>query len=455
MTKILTTKVFPILFVGLMFVSCGDDSAGKEEVDFNTYTVSNAAEITEILPELTAGDVIILKNGEWHDQAISVNSTGTEEKPIIFRAETAGSVMLTGNSTIDIRGEYVTVRGLYLKDIIPPLIASPSGSNHIVRVLGNNILITECAMTGEGQPIDNASQYMWMGLYGTNNTVSRCSFVDMANFGNMLILWQRKDSGYIGHKVEGCYFYRPRVAIDEKGEKINGQEALRIGSGDPMSLVEASCTVKNNYFFQCDADAEVISCKSSKNLFESNIFRQCQGTLSLRSGNRNTVRNNWFFGDNVQWTLGVRVMGNEHRIENNYFQNLYRWGISLIKGGVGNDSWIPVAASNVIVKGNIFVDCPAALAVNIGNNDTNPLSVSDNLIEDNVFSNPSGSSSILIQLFPDPVPAVGTTWKNNTYDNGRVLGIDATETMMRQTSIVRPEIPPVVISSDQYGVGWR
>ena len=450
-----TCKIFFILLVGLMFASCGNDPAGQEDADFNTYMVSDAADIATILPELMAGDVVVLKNGEWHNQTISVSAIGTEEKPVVFRAETIGKVVLTGNSTIDIGGQYVTVQGLHLKDIIPPPMASSSENNHLVRALGNHILITQCAITGQGQPTNNTSRYMWMGIYGTDNTVSRCSFVDMTHWGNMLILWQRKGGGYIGHKVEDCYFYRPRAAVDEKGEKINGQEALRIGSGDPTSLSEASCIVKNNYFFQCNADEEIISCKSSGNLFEGNVFSQCQGALSLRSGNRNVVRNNWFFGEDIQSTAGVRAMGNEHRIENNYFQRLHRWGVALTKGGLGNDSWIPVAATNVIVKRNIFIDCPAALAVNIGNSDTSPLPVRNNRIEDNVFGNPFGSNFILMQLFSDPAPAAGTTLKNNTYDNGRVVGIGATEATIRKTPIVRPEIPPAVISSDRYGAGWK
>ena len=73
------------------------------------YRISSAAELVKITKDLKPGDAVILKDGDWRNQELIVRARGTEAQPITFRAETAGKVIVTGQSSIEIDGEHVVV----------------------------------------------------------------------------------------------------------------------------------------------------------------------------------------------------------------------------------------------------------------------------------------------------------------------------------------------------------
>ena len=78
--------------------------------------VANINEYNAAIKAAKAGDVIVLKNGVWKNVKLNAFGNGTEENPIIVKAETSGEVIITGNSTLNIYGEYVIVSGLWFKD---------------------------------------------------------------------------------------------------------------------------------------------------------------------------------------------------------------------------------------------------------------------------------------------------------------------------------------------------
>ena len=80
--------------------------------------------------------------------------------------------------------------------------------------------------------------------------------------------------------------------------------------------------VENNLFERVDGENEAISNKSSHNTFRYNTFRDVAATLTLRHGNDATVEGNFFLGQNDTSSGGVRVIGERHRIINNYFANI-------------------------------------------------------------------------------------------------------------------------------------
>src|SRR4051812_29406095 len=52
--------------------------------------VSTAAEIGQATPSLQPGDVLIMQDGDWVDQAIVFHGSGTKEQGITLRAATPG-----------------------------------------------------------------------------------------------------------------------------------------------------------------------------------------------------------------------------------------------------------------------------------------------------------------------------------------------------------------------------
>ena len=71
----------------------------------------------------------------------------------------------------------------------------------------------------------------------------------------------------------------------------NGGETMRLGYSY-QSMFVSRTTVEDNLFTQCDGEIEIISSKSCENVYRHNTFRDCEGTLTLRHGNRCVVDGN-------------------------------------------------------------------------------------------------------------------------------------------------------------------
>ena len=82
-------------------------------VNAKEIPVKNIDELKKANAAAMPGDVIILQNGEWNNVSIDLTCKGNAGQPIIFKAATAGKVIITGNSRLYIGGEYITVDGLF------------------------------------------------------------------------------------------------------------------------------------------------------------------------------------------------------------------------------------------------------------------------------------------------------------------------------------------------------
>jgi poly(beta-D-mannuronate) lyase len=140
----------------------------------------------------------------------------------------------------------------------------------------------------------------------------------------------------------------------------NGGETIRIGTSDVCGNSSASL-IEGNYFERCNGEGEIISNKSADNSFINNTFYECEGSLTLRHGNRATVSGNWFLGNNKKNTGGVRIINEGHRIYNNFFYQLrgkeYRSALSIMNGIPNSPPTGYAPVKNVIVANNTFVDC--------------------------------------------------------------------------------------------------
>ena len=141
----------------------------------------------------------------------------------------------------------------------------------------------------------------------------------------------------------------------------NGQEAIQIGQGNDSGFISAYTTVEYNLFDNTSGDAEIISSKSSLNIFQYNTFRNCKGNLVLRFGNSSLVEGNFFFNS------GLRIHGKNHEIINNYFEG----------GDIAIDIWTGIAVgmmpgryqgvSNCLIAHNTILNTKKA-AIYLGRN---------------------------------------------------------------------------------------
>ena len=413
------------------------------------YTVS-LDEVARVLATAGPGDRIIMKNGVYCDLELKWSGRGAENRPVRIEAETPGGVRFTGTSRLSVAGSHVEVSGFRWLDPEPV-----KGKSVVTFAKGSSdCVLADCAITGDATPEDAATDTKWVSLYGTRNTVSGCTFRDKRNIGCLLVVWLEPDI-VPEHTVANNRFERPVTLRDAGGKAINGQETIRIGTSD-FSMQTAACTVEGNYFYHCHGEqAEIISNKSCGNLYRGNLFVESQGSLTLRHGNACNVRGNYFFGNGMEGTGGIRLIGEDHVVEDNYLHGLagtgYRTALCMVRGQASpalSGYW---QVKNARVRRNTVVDCKYAFNVNYassGSDQTMP--VVSTLIEQNTVSL-SSSSAYAVWCATTPVPDI--EWKNNTLYGGRQSGVSLPEASSA------PSLPDVTQAVDAIrsvaGCRWK
>ncbi|MGV3659793.1 MAG: polysaccharide lyase 6 family protein [Prosthecobacter sp.] len=312
--------------------------------------VTDVAAFGEAVQMVGAGDMLVLKNGTWADARLKLNAKGTAERPVTVKAETAGKVVLTGDSRISLAGEHIVVDGLWFQN--------PTGEEAIeLRIdsdeLANDCRITNCAVTNDLPPGDLTKSARFVSLYGSRNRVDHCYIAGKTTAGTTLVMWLAE--GVEGkHQIDHNHF-GPRQRLGK-----NGGETIRLGDSK-TSMMTAECIVEHNLFENCDGEAECISNKSCGNVYRFNTFKGVSGTLTLRHGNGCRVENNVFLGDGAKGAGGVRVIGEDHVVTGNYFEGLTgdheRSAMCFMLGIPDSVAHGYFQVKRARVTGNTFVNC--------------------------------------------------------------------------------------------------
>jgi len=173
-------------------------------------------------------------------------------------------------------------------------------------------------------------------------------------------------------------------------------ETIRIGTRSDQ-MVNSSSTVSNNYFVEADGENEIITNKSKNNIYINNTFRRSRGSLALRHGSNATIDGNYFLGENVDGTGGIRIVDSDHTITNNYIQDCItavdqaKWnnGITFL-GGSSNNAVLCTSTNtssdyqkveNIDLSNNTIINTDSPLFYNTDKGSTDPTgTVTDNLI---------------------------------------------------------------------------
>lgn len=374
------------------------------------YRVSKAAEIRTALASAQPGDTLTMTNGTWKDARIVFEGSGTADYPILLRAETAGLVTLTGTSTLRIAGSYLIVDGLYFRD-------GYSKSGAVVEFRnGNGNVSRNCRLTNTAivnyNPPAREKDYKWVSLFGSHNRVDYCYFRGKNHSGTTFIVRLSSKPNY--HLIDHNYFaYRPPLGK-------NGGETIRIGTSQ-WSMYDSYTVVEYNYFERCNGEHEIISSKSCGNIYRYNTFYECAGALTLRHGNRCTVVGNYFIGNGADSTGGVRIIGEDHKVYNNYFQDL---------AGIRSCSALPIMngvpdsplhqffqVKNAQIVFNTFVNCRKSIVLGYGADAEKTLPPVNVRLANNLVL--GGKGNVLITLMDNPIDL---SWQGNIM-YGAPLGI--------------------------------
>ena len=315
--------------------------------------VSNDKEIMLANKNAKPGDTITLKNGSWENITLKLNCKGTKQQPIVFKAETKGKVIISGNSKLLLGGDYIMIDGLYFTN-------GYSGEDAVIKFsinsneVANNCRVTNTVINDFNNP-KRLNENYWVALYGKNNRLDHCTFLNKKNIGVLLAVILEDDRSRANfHSIDHNYF-GVRIPLAS-----NGGEIIRVGVSEHCEF-NSNTKIENNYFEKCDGEAEVISIKSGENIVRNNLFKECQGAVVLRHGNYNIIANNVFLGNGKKGTGGVRVINKGHLIVNNFFFKCkgvdFRSPLSIMNGVPNSPANRYVGVSDAVIANNSFYDC--------------------------------------------------------------------------------------------------
>ena len=395
------------------------------------YRVSTASQISTVMTTARPGDTLTMTNGVWSNAAVVFKGFGTSTAPYLLRAESYGGVIISGSSNLRISGRNLIVDGLLFKNG-----SSPSGD--VIEFRGTNGESDSCRLTNcaiiNFSPADSTKDNKWVSLFGTRNRVDHCYFEGKKNSGATMVVWLSARPNY--HQIDHNHFGRRPELYG-----WNGGETIRVGTSD-WSLYDSFTIVEYNLFEECNGEIETISSKSCGNIYRYNTFLSCQGTLTLRHGNRCTVEGNFFIANHVPNSGGIRIIGEDHKVFNNYICGTSG---SSLKSALTIMNGVPDSPLNryfqvkrAIVVFNTLVENLYPLNIGGGKDSELSLPPVDCVVANNVVS---GSKSPLITLTDTPI---NMTWQGNIF-YGATLG-------MAQPQGVTISNPLMAVSTDGL---WR
>ena len=369
------------------------------------YTISSGAELSAL--NLQPGDKVVMKAGEWKSQQLNFKGKGTTENPITLVAETKGSVVLSGNSNLKIDGEWLLVDGLSFKDGF-----SLKDDVVIFTKTTSNSRLTNTSIENYN-PSDKTVDYKWVSLYGRNNRVDHCSISGKTHQGTTLVVWLDDKPNY--HKIDHNYF-GPRPDLG-----ANGGETIRIGTST-YSMNDSYTSVESNIFDKCNGEVEIISIKSGFNKILNNLFYECVGTVTFRHGNNSEVSNNYFIGNNLTNTGGVRIIGENQKVHGNYLYKIagrtLRSAISVMNAYENpalSDYW---QVKNADIQDNIIVDAREAFVLGAGKDNARTVAPDGVKIANNYIINPT--SLVVTQDEPKNLKIENNQLEGGTLTSGFV-----------------------------------
>ena len=342
----------------LLLASC------KETKVFNSKTVNNTEELELALADAKPGDKIMMANGIWNNVQIKMSASGTEDKPITLSAETAGKVIIQGESNLQLGGDYLIVKDLYFTNGSSPTRTVIEFA--VQDTVANHCQITNCVIKDFNKSQRNFRD-IWVLFKGRHNQMDHCYLAGKSNRGPTIrVDLEGNENINNYHKIINNHF-GPRPP---KGGP--SAETIQIGNSY-TSMCPSYTLIENNLFEACNGEVEVISSKTNYNEFRNNVFYKSEGSLVTRHGNYCTIDGNYFIGDETKNTIGgVRLIGTGHTVTNNYFYKLkgseFRSPLAVMNGIQKSPLNRYIQVTDVIVAYNSWIDCEAPLQFGVGSN---------------------------------------------------------------------------------------
>jgi len=379
-------------------------------------TVTTTSELLNAIEDATAGTTITIANGTYEDVSFDLNVEGTASKPFTIKALNPGQVFFEGNVNISLGGSYIILDGIIFQN--PSGLKSSGGQ--ITPIIEwrdndenecNHCVITNIKIDSfNGTDDQKEDTFKWIFAFGQYNEISFSSFIGKNGVGS--VINDNRDTSAPDYlKIHHNYF-ADRTDVKLDNDKIaNDLDAIRIGNST-TSKQDSFSEVYENLFENWLGEIEIISNKSGHNKYYNNTFRNYRGALTLRHGTDCEVYANYFFGNDIPYSGGIRVMDADHKVYNNYIEGLNSQktgssepsenigAINLSNGEPDSDLDEYFEAKNVIIVNNTIVNCDFGIRVGSAVNDELTVPPENITIANNIMFN-SSESALLEQTEPE------------------------------------------------------
>ncbi len=334
MIKRLLTLILAFATLSLAAPSCqkGDEPTkddntqqGGNEPDAkpkNIIPVSSVYSLFNAAKDLKPGDVIELAAGTYKDVKLVINDSGVKNNTIEVRAADGGQVFITGDSKIELRGDYVELGGIYFKDGNRKSSEWGSHGPGLVAIYGDHCRVHDCLFYAF-DTVDSA--YITTSLDSATSPVphyahiERCAFIGKTTMDQVINLnnayantADRPGGEAMYHRINNCYFSNPK-----KYQTNNPGGGIRIGY---KRHDMGRCLVDHNLFVRQNSETEIITSKSQQNVYYKNTFKNCQGTFNFRHGDKQVAICNYLYSTDTNNDYGgMYIWGNNHIVAGNYF----------------------------------------------------------------------------------------------------------------------------------------
>jgi len=368
--------------------------------------VQNENQLKSAVNSASPGDTIVVKEGNFDtDGSVTIRNNGTAEAPIVIMAETMNGTNLVNESYFDFRKcSYITISGFTFSST--DVTAVKLQASHHIRITNNIFRINET---------ESVKWILVGGIWDDPNALSHDNKIDHNIFenktqpGNFITIDGTPDPTYISSQrdtIEYNYFRNNNPRAE------NEKESIRVGWSE-LSASSGNTVIQYNLFEDCNGDPEVISVKTCDNIVRYNTFIRCQGTVCLRHGNRSVVHGNFFLGEEVTGTGGIRLYGDDHLIFNNYFEGLTgtTWDAPLTltngdyDGGTNYSKHWRIKRAKIVF--NTLVNNTNGIEIGYSNNGKYSKPPQDVVISNNIIS---GNKNDLVKIISTPA---SMTWQNN------------------------------------------
>ena len=359
---------------------------------------------------LKDGDTLNIPAGRYHQ----LGEVNIKASNVVIKAETAGTVMLTGLVQLRVTGDNVMLDGLVFTE------GGPAERFGGVRMMGDNITLQNSTFHYFNHDYayepDKRRQeyprYLWVSLWGRDGKVINNRFEGKQKRGTLIGVQAQEhpDNHLIKHNIfvdmqpNQYNEFEISEAIRYNG---NSWEAIRLGDSKSSQWPSRSRIVEN-LMIDMDGERELISIKSGENQIKGNTIFNSASMISLRHGKANVVENNVILGNGKRLTGGIRIYDEDHIIRNNYISNtrgrdgeikgnadlrgaiVINTGIIDVanneilsqekKGKELNKQWTP---KNVQISNNTVVDAEWGI---VHGNQTHRVSLFDNSVVDGTYT---------------------------------------------------------------------